>query len=686
MSTSAAKLFTDFAESAKVAPIRSMRQFAEQEIIIPDGDFQDLPFRVDRQPFTKLWFDACDDSQWNTFVACGPTQTGKSLSCLVIPACYHLFEMRENVIIGVPRMEIAEEKWFKDIQPTIMKTSYADLLPRKGPGSKGGIGETMMFANGAILKFMTGGVKGGVRAFTSRVVLITETDAFVQSTKGNQLETNPIRQLIARTRHYSNRKRIYMECTVTNQSGYIWSYWSTGSQGQIALQCPYCHKLIVPFDEIKEGLPIQDKWRLSLRGWQDAEDEVTAGEKSFFYCPSCAAKWTEEDRREANLYARVIHRGQTVSSPPCDPEIIGSLPRTRTFSLRWSAPNNFFTDSHFIGEEEWKAANSSESDAAQLEVTQYVWTIPIDILTDDTALLSTEGCERRFSNDIEKGKIPHNAISICCGLDLGLRFGHFVLLAAVPCSDDEPIPESADDDHPEKTLYHINLFDYGVINIPIEDLGAEVAMPAALRDFRDHLHTQYPNQIDQIWCDARYHTDLVYEVSRDESQDLPIFRPCWGWGRDQQGQGVYSSPKKDASHLLYVGTAYHINEIETAGVERVDIDSVEWKCRVHAGFLTPRHRHSSICLFAPLEKKGHRTFAKHLTAARQRRQFVLNRGVVTKWEQLRHADHFFDATYLALAALDFSINTDVRSARDELSRRKPADSQSRVRRLLISSQ
>ena len=41
-----------FLRQARPQPLRSMRQFAEQEIIIPDGPFAGRHFRCARQPYT----------------------------------------------------------------------------------------------------------------------------------------------------------------------------------------------------------------------------------------------------------------------------------------------------------------------------------------------------------------------------------------------------------------------------------------------------------------------------------------------------------------------------------------------------------------------------------------------------------------------------------------------------------
>lgn len=88
-----------------------MRDFAEQEIIIPEGPHAGRRFRCSRQPYTKLWFDEVDSSRWMRCVATGPTQSGKTLSCFVIPLLYHLFELSETVICGLPDMDMAADKW-----------------------------------------------------------------------------------------------------------------------------------------------------------------------------------------------------------------------------------------------------------------------------------------------------------------------------------------------------------------------------------------------------------------------------------------------------------------------------------------------------------------------------------------------------------------------------------------------
>src|SRR5690554_7225306 len=87
----------------RVPKLRTMREFAESEVVIPDGPFEGRRFNCDRQPFTRLLYDAIDSGDYNRFFITGPTQSGKSLSAWVVPIMYHLFEVGETVIAAVPK-------------------------------------------------------------------------------------------------------------------------------------------------------------------------------------------------------------------------------------------------------------------------------------------------------------------------------------------------------------------------------------------------------------------------------------------------------------------------------------------------------------------------------------------------------------------------------------------------------
>ncbi len=137
-----------FLQQARPKRLRPMRAFAEAEIVIPDGPYEGRRFRCGRQPYTRLWFDAVDSGNWNRFVATGPTQSGKTLAAFAIPILYHLFEIGETVICGLPNMDMAADKWREDLLPAIEASRFRELLPRTGGGSRGGTVEAIQFRHG----------------------------------------------------------------------------------------------------------------------------------------------------------------------------------------------------------------------------------------------------------------------------------------------------------------------------------------------------------------------------------------------------------------------------------------------------------------------------------------------------------------------------------------------------------
>jgi hypothetical protein len=125
-------------KNARVPKRRSCTQFAEEEIVLPDGRWKNQRFRLARQPYARHWLRQIDEGQFQIYAATGPTQSGKTLHCALIPLLWHLFELKETVVFGVPDEAMAADKWLLDILPVIEKTRYTALLPATGEGSRGG--------------------------------------------------------------------------------------------------------------------------------------------------------------------------------------------------------------------------------------------------------------------------------------------------------------------------------------------------------------------------------------------------------------------------------------------------------------------------------------------------------------------------------------------------------------------
>lgn len=604
---------------ARAPRLRTMREFAEQEIVIPDGPFEGQRFRVDRQPYTGLWFAAIASALFNRFVATGPTQSGKTLCAFVIPILYHLFEIGETVVCGVPDMDMAGDKWREDILPVIRRSRFADLLPRRGGGSRGGKVESITFGNGATLKFMSGGGGDKSRAgFTSRVLVVTEIDGMDES-GGTSREADKITQMEGRTRAYAGRKRIYLECTVSVKEGRTWREYQAGTTSRIVLPCPHCRAWVTPERE-------------HFHGWQDADDEIQAGKLARFHCPDCGAAWTDRQRRDANLAGRLVHRGQQIDATG---QVSGDFPATRTLGFRWSAVNNLFVTAADIGADEHKASQAEDEDNAEREMRQFVWALyyrpPI---WDDTPLDAKKVC-RRFAA-AGKGFVPADAEYLTTAIDLHKRIGWWSTLAWFPGGGGHVV-------------------DYGSFEIPSDSMGVERAMLAALRDFRDEViepgwatsagDARVPGR---VLLDARYQGEVVYRFVRESGRR---YLPAMGHGATQHGSTRYQKPKKKQKTILHIGEEYHIVASPKDRCHILHADADHWKSWIHQRLSTPVldadgiRRPGAMTFYHSTNKNEHITITKHVTAEKQVEEFVPGRGTVTKWVQEHRQNHLGDTLY-----------------------------------------
>lgn len=601
-----------FLMSSQAPRLRTLREFAEQEVVIPDGPFKGFKFSCERQPHTALWFDEIDSGKWRRHVLTGPVQSGKSLIGFIIIAMFHLFEHRETVILGLPSMEMASDKWKVDIEPVIRASRYRDLIPTTGAGSRGGEFESIQFKNGAVLKFMSGG--GGDKkrsAFTSRVLIVTETDGLDEA-GDNSREADPLRQLEARTASFGDKARIYLECTVSFEQGRTWQELKNGSDTKIALRCPHCGGWTTPERE-------------SLVGWQGAEDEMTAYERSAFYCDLCGAMWKEDERRTAHKHAKLVHKGQEITQ---EGEIVGDRPRTFTLGYRYTAANNFFRSAGEIGAAEWRATKGDNEETADRELCQFVWAKPPKPSVEALVSLDARALASRMQHP-SRGFLPSDCGMVTVGVDIGKWLVHWSAIAW-------------------RSQGRGQVIDYGVVETNAKQLGEDVGIISALTQLEDTWSNGWKRGEDivpakAVFIDSGYRADLIYEFCK-RSTDLTF--PTKGFGTTE-----YSRPHGVGRTTLTIGEGYHVERLSgTGGVRLVEINADHFKSRLHEGYQCGPQGAGAITLFHSADEKEHFEFCKHQTAERKESSFDPRKGEVIKWVKLRKSNHWFDTTVLAMVA------------------------------------
>ncbi len=337
-------------------------------------------------------------------------------------------------------------------------------------------------------------------------------------------EADKVSQLIARTKAFGPRARIYMECTVSVEEGRTWQEYIGGTHSRIALPCPHCSAWVTPERE-------------HLVGWQEATTQLEARETGLFSCPECQEVWNESQRIEANFHGQLLHDGQSM----VDGVVQGSPPATDTLGFRWSAVNNMFLSSGEIAGDEWKASRAVDEENADRERRQFVWCLPVIPNKWSEVEIQEQEITSRVT-DLPRGIVPVGCQHLTAAIDLGKYLNHWVLVAWT-----------------EGPFAHV--VDYGRIEVASDSLGVEAATMNALRQFRDLAKAGWPigaaggelRHIDFTMVDAGYQTDVVYAFTRESGKH---FVPSVGRGAGQQHAQYASRVTTTGSTTVHVGDSF----------------------------------------------------------------------------------------------------------------------------------
>ncbi|MBL4701790.1 MAG: phage terminase large subunit family protein [Phycisphaeraceae bacterium] len=651
--------------NARPRRLRSILEFAEKEIIIPDGEFEGFKFKADRQPFAKLWFETIDNppAGINRFFATGPTQTGKTLDCFVIPIMYHLFEVQETVVCGLPDMNMVADKWNVDLLPIIQRSKYRNLLPDTGRGARGGKAQirAIHFKNGTVLRFMGGrGSDKSRAAFTARVIVLTEVDDFARIAGGSE-EADPAAQIEVRALSYGTRKVVYGECTLSSVMGRTHQEVTRGyvepdtdievpyhmkTTSRIILQCPHCKEWSTPERE-------------NLVGYKEAKSLSEAKRITSVQCPKCAKPWTEKQRHEANHNCRLLYRGQSIKKSG---KITGDLPDTDTLGFRWNAVNNLFPDSiNQVITYEFNALFSENEEAEKRKLHQFVWAIPTKPDMMDTVTLKRDRIIKR-QRDYPRGVVPEDTYCLTFTIDLRNTEAHCLAVAWT-----------------KDAACHV--VHYEIVHVPSRDMGVEMAFDHTLNEIADNIvepgfpigdaDSKERYVPEQVWIDAGYQGksqgnypvyDFIQSRTIDGTGNDDRYRPVIGRGEGQQYAVRYGMPKSTGAIVKFIGQEYHISLLDHYAVHLVETNADYWKVWAQQRMAVPmisdliyRHDPSVPGAFTMYRDMpiNHAHFVNQLLAERQRTEYVPGKGEVTVMERIHQLNHFLDTFHMACCCANF---------------------------------
>lgn len=617
-------------ERSKAAIVRPISQWVEGELILPSGPYKGERYRHRRHPASRLWFDALDSNQWNRHASSGPTQNGKTLMCYVAPIMYHLFELQETVIIGLPTMQMAQDKWTEDLLPAIESSRYRNLLPEAGEGSRGGmVKRAIRFRNDVTLRFMTAGGGDKQRAgYTARVLAVTETDGMDEPGETSR-EADKIEQLEGRTLAYGSSKRVYLECTASIEKGRIWQEIIGGTDSRIYRPCARCGEYVSPERE-------------HLIGWQDAESELEAADKACFACPSCSQTWTDAERRDASSAGVLVHRGQKALSSG---DVIGDPPATKTLGFRWSAVDNPFASTADLGAQEWRAARHHDREGAEKKMRQFVWCLPWIPPEVELTPLAAEDVQRR-TGGLRKGIVPADCLGVAVGIDTGKRELHWHAVAM-------------------RAGGSVHVIEYGMQPTDADSVGVTRGLLDALHALQSYFGSGWQDEAgrrwlpSQVWIDSGWHEHqaAVYEFCRQAAKGVQagqeVYRPTKGFGERQRGTTRYIAPKARIGDVRYLGLQYDMRRQKPAKLLLVHVNSDHWKSSLHQRLAMAADEPGAMTIYETASPREHAEYSEQITAEIQKEQWIDGRGEVIVWERVRRQNHYLDAGYLSLAAGHF---------------------------------
>ena len=634
---------------------RSMLQFAEEEIVIPTGQYKKMPFRGDRQPAGGLLLEEIDSGRWTTIIVTAPNQTFKSLCGFVIPTLHTVLELHEDTGFACPEADLHGKKWEKDFLPVIKASpNLRRYIPEHGPGSKGGQPrDAIHFPNGAsMMLFSRGGQDSNKAAVTVRTLQVTEAAGWaVVSAKSR--EGGPLKQLRRRMLGFRrHQRRMIIEGTTTIASDPPWSLRGKptlkkprSTNSRLAVPCPHCGGWISPERE-------------HLVGWQGAETEDEAANEAFWCCPECGQQITEEERVAANKDVRLLHFGETVGD---DGATIGTGPRTRTLWFRATQFNNLMRDVGDVAVEEWEAENEEdpqEREKLEIELCQAHHALPYKPPDFDLQVLEADDISSR-NVQLKRREVPPGAKHISRGIDCGEKRLHPVTFAWSHRS------RTYRDDQERERLESVwsgRAFELGIIPVKREQRGVRQALFDALchvRDteslnrYRDPAGREYIVNFTLI--DAGHLEDVVWAFIADcVERGIKGYMPALGRGQSAPpGTGAYNHPTSLSDKVLWIGEQMHIRKSSTHGMPFLMFNSDEWKSFVHDGFLTPDDQNGALSHFESSTDEDERiltTYRTQLLGKKRAWKDVAKRGRVQVWEDEGREDHFLDASAMGCAA------------------------------------
>jgi hypothetical protein len=330
-------------------PPQTHREFAKLRTKLPGGPLKGTAYDPGTDPVQSWFTYQLDSGRWESLTWTAPPQiAGKTQCAILVPALRAVIELRAAVGYGLPTLHDLDRGWQTKVAPTIKDAGLGDYLPERGPGSKGGRPPSVTFEDPASNRSPLGSfvfLAGAAKQVTCQIIVMDELDAW--RTADGDPRWNDIEDCWARADSFQSAAlRIgtgTIECDDPARSIVLSLVNERGTGTRLHQRCPHCFAFAP-----SEFANFQYEYRTADNGPDLGHASATAA----YVCPSCAVRWSEDDRRKALLAGVFAHKGQTVDAGGV---IQGAGPSTRHLGLRTHALDCILTTMGAIAEK-WAAA------------------------------------------------------------------------------------------------------------------------------------------------------------------------------------------------------------------------------------------------------------------------------------------------------------------------------------------
>ncbi len=326
-------------------PPLTHRQFCARTLL-PGGPLKGTPYDPATDPVQNYFTEQLDSGRWRALFWAAPPQIGGKTQCAVlVPAMRAVIELKASCGYGLPTLNDLDRGWQTKVSPMIRDAGLGEYLPKHGPGSKQGRPPAISFEDPENDRAILGGfifLAGSAKQVTCRVVVVDELDAWRNAdgtprwqdledvwSRADSFQSEAIRIGVGTVETDDPARAIVL--AYVNEIGTGTRLWA---------KCPHCAMFAkLEFDAFAY------EYR-TLEG-QDGPDLIHARSTAAYVCPTCAVRWSEDDRRAALQSAKFAHKGQTIDAAGL---VHGQPPATNSFGLRSHALDSILTTQAEIAE------------------------------------------------------------------------------------------------------------------------------------------------------------------------------------------------------------------------------------------------------------------------------------------------------------------------------------------------